>query len=184
MRSRKQTRTRRTRRTRRLRRKQQRGGATPYEIAENVIRKWVAAGNPDAGLQLAGLGLTSLPPLPDGLRVLACSGNQLTELPPLPKSLLILMCNNNELTYLPDLPPKLEVLECNNNKLSALPMLPKSLIALSCFRNNFPEKDFGETIQAYQARLLATPGYIEAQAAAPTMARRRAAVSAWAAFHS
>lgn len=52
--------------------------------------------------------LTSLPKLPNQLKILHCSHNKLTSLSRLPDSLEILFCNNNQLTELPSLPNSLE----------------------------------------------------------------------------
>ena len=79
--------------------------------------------------------LTSLPSLPQTLKKLICTHNQLTSLPPLPNSLKILWCNDNQLTSLPPLPDTLKVLLCQNNQLIFLPNLPESLRELYCSDN-------------------------------------------------
>jgi len=53
-------------------------------------------------LNLYGLALTSLPPLPAQLHALYCYSNQLTSLPQLPAQLLGLNCSDNPLLSFPD----------------------------------------------------------------------------------
>jgi Leucine-rich repeat (LRR) protein len=96
-------------------------------------------------LDLSNLGLSELPPLPDGLTVLRCEMNQLTYLPPLPPTLKVFHCHQNQLTSLPTL-PSLESLSCSHNPIDFLPPLPSSLIALTCMRNRLttlPTLPFG-----------------------------------------
>lgn len=122
-------------------------------------------------LDVYGMQLTSLPPLPANLRELNCGNNNLTELPALPKGLQILNCAENKLTSLPYLPPNLVRLICTNNNLTKLPALPASLRVLECshnklislpklpdltnfdslFGNNFIEP-FRSLVQDYQSR--------------------------------
>jgi len=52
------------------------------------------------------------------------SHNQLSSLPKLPNSLKILYCGHNNLTILPKLPNSLQKLCCWNNQLTSLPDLP------------------------------------------------------------
>ena len=89
----------------------------------------------DRILILSGLGLSEIPPLPEGITILQCEMNQLTSLPTLPSSLTFLSCQENLLTSLPTLPPSLRYLSCSDNLLSSLPSLPSSLIALTCMQN-------------------------------------------------
>jgi Leucine-rich repeat (LRR) protein len=81
-------------------------------------------------LDLSGLGLKTLPPLPDELRTLDCEDNLLQALPePLPRSLLFLECSRNKLTCLPDpLPKHLRAVDCNYNALTELPAVLPSLL--------------------------------------------------------
>ena len=83
-------------------------------------------------LDLSRLGLTELPPIPEGITSLRCSHNPLTSLPRLPSTLEMLYCSYNQLTSLPELPPSLEYLQCSNNELTGLPELPPSLYTLYC----------------------------------------------------
>jgi len=76
-----------------------------------------------------------LPPLPDSLVKLYCSGNYLTDLPPLPARLRVLHCSDNLLTALPELPDGLTDLQCYTNQLTALPELPDGVEELLCFKN-------------------------------------------------
>ncbi len=88
-------------------------------------------------LSCAGIGLETLPTLPESLMYLVCSDNELTdvdEIAALPK-LYRLNCSNNNLTALPDLPERLDELCCWNNKLTTLPALPNSLSNLYCWNN-------------------------------------------------
>ena len=75
----------------------------------------------DGNLDLSSMGLTELPHLPDGLKVLYCYGNQLTELPHLPDELETLWCYNNQLTELPHLPDGLYRFYCSNNPITYPP---------------------------------------------------------------
>ena len=88
----------------------------------------------DGILILSHLGLTELPPLPEGITILRCESNQLTSLPALPSTLQVLACEKNQLTSLPAL-PSLVCLSCSDNPLSSLPSLPFSLRAITCMRN-------------------------------------------------
>ena len=92
-------------------------------------------------LDLSGLGLKILPPLPDGLRMLNCEGNLLETLDGLPRTLISLECGNNRLTALPDtLPPYLYTLNCEDNKLTRLPeVLPDTITHLYADRNRITE---------------------------------------------
>lgn len=131
-----------TKTTKTRKQKKQRGG--DMDEAKRRIDAWKAANDPTKPLQLTGLGLISLPSLPDNLQILMCANNQLTRLPPeLPNELLNLQCGNNRLTQLPELPDTLTSLSCGSNKLIQLPPeLPNKLIELECSENNltsFPE---------------------------------------------
>ncbi|ECO2459224.1 E3 ubiquitin--protein ligase [Salmonella enterica] len=87
-------------------------------------------------LEVSGNQLTSLPPLPPGLQSLWASGNQLTRLPPLPPGLQVLTVSGNQLTSLPTLPPGLQVLTVDGNpQLTSLPALPPELQDLSVSDN-------------------------------------------------
>ena len=132
-----------------------RGEITPLEVATERLNAMV-----NGEVDLIFLRLTSLPPLPNGLKVLRCGMNHLTELPdplpptleilecgenrltslpPLPSTLKILECMGNQLTALPPLPPTLEVLVCTENRLTSLPHLPRTLRHLECDNNPFPQ---------------------------------------------
>lgn len=109
------------------------------EIIENAFNHEVALQRirdcDDRILILSGLGLSEIPPLPEGITILRCEMNQLTSLPTLPSSLTFLSCQENLLTSLPTLPSSLRYLSCSDNLLSSLPSLPSSLISLSCMQN-------------------------------------------------
>jgi hypothetical protein len=100
------------------------------EIALERIRNCV-----NGKLDLSGLGLTLLPPIPEGIIELNCSSNQLTFLQDLPSTLERLYCSNNKLSRLPALPPSLEDIRCSKNLLTTLPKLPPSLAILRCYNN-------------------------------------------------
>jgi len=103
--------------------------------AQRIIDEWVAEGDVNKELLINNLKLTSLPPLPENLKILFCENNNLTELPDLPDTLIDLFCANNKLTSLPTLPANLDTLACINNNLTKIPTLPKKLRGLSCTNN-------------------------------------------------
>jgi Leucine-rich repeat (LRR) protein len=109
------------------------------EEAERRVHAWWSATDVEAMLDLQGLGLDALPPLPLTLRHLNASNNKITTLPKLGKYFLTLSCSNNALVDLPNLPSSLRVLICNNNNLQQLPPLPRTLIHLSCSSNHLKE---------------------------------------------
>ena len=82
-----------------------------------------------------GQDITSLPDLPNGLKVLRCASNELTSLPELPSGLIWLSCGANQLTSLPELPDELGILSCNQNNLTSLPLLPQNLSVITFFEN-------------------------------------------------
>ena len=111
--------------------------------AKARVRKWEADGDTNARLHLHWIGATSalergklqqLPPLPNSVRYLTCSGNSLTTLgSTLPPHLIELNCGDNCLTDLPPLPSTLTKLDCSDNtQLRALPPLPVRLKILLC----------------------------------------------------
>jgi len=122
------------------------------DIAKEIIRNWTS----DA-LDLSNLGLTELPTLPEGLRILYCSNNRLDKLPDtLPNSIRLINCSYNQLTTLPEtLPASLVYLSCSYNRLTHLPdTLPKGLLELYCNNNQItkmPElpPDLLELVCAY-----------------------------------
>lgn len=71
-------------------------------------------------LALSGMGLTSLPPLPEGIMKLDISYNKLKELPVLPKSLQILDVSFNHLTAQPKNNGNLKSINITNNPLAAV----------------------------------------------------------------
>lgn len=82
--------------------------------------------------------LTGLPPLPEGLVELDCAFNKIESLPPLPEGLKDLTCNFNKLSVLPEL-PNLNTLICTTNNLTSLPPLPEGLKILDCGSNPLQE---------------------------------------------
>ena len=103
--------------------------------AQRRIDRWVADGDVEESLIFTFLNLTTLPKLPDNLKVLYCGFNKLKTLPALPNSLEELYCFKNKLTNLPALPNTLRVLKCDYNELVTLPKLPNSLVELHCNHN-------------------------------------------------
>ncbi len=105
------------------------------DIAQQRINEWVENGDEDEILDLGGLELDELPPLPENLRILNCADNRLTFLPDLPTNLTFLNCSWNDLDHLPFLPESLRTLICQHNMFRTLPRLPRNLLRLNC-RNN------------------------------------------------
>lgn len=104
-------------------------------------------------LNVNGLRIHSLPPLPGELKILKCSDTQITELPELPRGLRSLDCSDTPLTSLPELPESLEFLAFVNTRIQILPRLPKDIEFL--LYGNSPlllKVRMGETNQAYRAR--------------------------------
>ena len=89
--------------------------------AMRIISEWMKAKNVNAELNLSGIGLKQLPPVPPGVKKLNISNNDLTELRLLPPSLEELNCSNNKISKISFLPPKLKVLNCSNNALAVYP---------------------------------------------------------------
>ncbi len=80
----------------------------------------------------------SLPPLPQGLKMLSCRYDSLDQLPALPNSLDSIDCSINNITSLPTLPTNLSYLKCGNNNFSTLPALPSTLLTLNCAFTSIP----------------------------------------------
>ena len=100
-----------------------------------VARKGIASGVGWVELNLRNLGLTKLPPIPEGVYGLNLQDNQLTTINTLPDSLRDLNCSKNKLESLPSFPPNLYRFDCRQNRLSALPPLPASLVGFDCGAN-------------------------------------------------
>ena len=86
-------------------------------------------------IDVEGLGLTRLPPLPHNLRILICCRNNLETLPTLPTTLTTLTCDDNILKSLPALPKTLQRLTCSGNFIKEIPELPDSLTVFICYAN-------------------------------------------------
>ena len=93
--------------------------------AENGILNWMKNGNVNAVLDISGLNLRTLPPLPDNLKKLKAGKNALTSIPEnhLPVTLEEIDLACNQLTSLPESLPisQLKLLNAADNKLSKLP---------------------------------------------------------------
>ena len=81
-------------------------------------------------LNLDGNSLIRLPELPAGLEMLSADENQLTKLPVLPDSLHALSVSHNQIEQLPRLPPQLMLCQANGNRLQSLGELPPNLAKL------------------------------------------------------
>ena len=101
----------------------------------NEAKRYIASMGASGQLRLSNMGLTRLPELPRGVKVLLCDRNYLTELPVLPRGLKVLVCDHNQLTSLPTLPEGLEDLHCAFNQIIFLPRLPSTLKRLICNNN-------------------------------------------------
>lgn len=110
-------------------------GTLKLNNAISIIKKWKDRNNVEEQLNLGGLNLKTLPPLPNNVKILNISFNQLRTLPRLPDSLKLLFCTHNKLTSLPSLPNSLNSLYCSVNKLTSLPTLPNTLDSLYCDHN-------------------------------------------------
>lgn len=116
------------------------GGLKGGNRREAVIRlnRWLEQGSLDEPLLLSGLQLTSLPRLPNSLRVLHAQNNRLSQLPEsLPSSMLALYVQGNPLNSLPaDLPASLQDLDARDCRLLELPSnLPVTLQFLDASNN-------------------------------------------------
>jgi hypothetical protein len=133
------------------------------KYAEERAKRIIKNMKPDGKIDFSSMGLTSVPPLPEGVRELKIKGTHIRELPVLPDTLEVLeLERNDELTSLPPLPPhlrvlkfpvcsvrelpsplppELEILDCGYNQLSELPELPPSLRELSCDGFRFSRED-------------------------------------------
>ncbi len=102
------------------------------------IKAWVKENDPEEPLDLAGLNLKQLPPLPAGVRSLMASDNELTCLPgELPAALAHLDVSNNLLEFLPaSWPTGLQCIQADNNRLGSLPStFPDALTELYASHN-------------------------------------------------
>jgi E3 ubiquitin-protein ligase SlrP len=90
-------------------------------------------------LDLHGLFLRELPPLPDRLRRLDCSHNLLRRVPEFPASMEALVLSGNPLDAWPVLPPRLESLEIARCRLTDMGALPRSLYHLNIGHNRIAQ---------------------------------------------
>lgn len=98
---------------------------------ENGILNWMKNENANAVLDISGLNLRTLPPLPDNLKKLKAGKNALTSIPEnhLPVTLEAIDIHGNQLTSLPESLPtsQLKLLNAANNKLTKLPQIAYNL---------------------------------------------------------
>ena len=109
-----------TRRVKKLRGGNQYGPDTP-----ELMRRLQNIQNNE--LDVGGLNITSLPPLPPTLTHLDVSGTQLTSLPALPPTLNSLHAYETNITSLPPLPPTLTILDVSHTNIRTLPNIPPGL---------------------------------------------------------
>lgn len=130
------------------------------DIVLSRIEEWISKENVKATLNLDGLGLEDIPPVPENVERLNVDGNKikylrLDQLPQkittlyirtngleriewLPETLIDLNASNNVLTELPPLPPKLIALDISYNNMMTLPNIPRRLDLLYCWGNPMP----------------------------------------------
>lgn len=115
------------------------GEAQGERRAEALARvdAWCAGRMAPMPLDLSGLGLTSLPPLPGGVTELRAGNNRLRQLPPLPAGLKHLQVTHNRLAELPErLPDSPEYVDAGGNVLTHLPEpMPRHLKKLFLSEN-------------------------------------------------
>lgn len=92
-------------------------------IAVGRIKTWLASGDTSQALDLAGLSLTCLPPLPEQLKKLNAANNKLVYLPENLPRLVALDVSDNALTRLPQALPTatLKLLNVSCNELANVP---------------------------------------------------------------
>ncbi|WP_395755537.1 NEL-type E3 ubiquitin ligase domain-containing protein (plasmid) [Edwardsiella ictaluri] len=104
--------------------------AAPPEEAEDrakTVRELRHCLRYNTRLDVSNTKLTSLPPLPTGLKRLDVSGTGLTSLPPLPSKLQKLDISNTPMPRLPSLPSRLQRLDVSNTHLANLPEIIANL---------------------------------------------------------
>ncbi|XJQ34360.1 NEL-type E3 ubiquitin ligase domain-containing protein (plasmid) [Edwardsiella ictaluri] len=104
--------------------------AAPPEEAEDrakTVRELRHCLRYNTRLDVSNTKLTSLPPLPTGLKRLDVSGTGLTSLPPLPSKLQRLDISNTPMPRLPSLPSRLQRLDVSNTHLANLPEIIANL---------------------------------------------------------
>lgn len=114
--------------------------------AKNRIDKWIKKNDKSAKLDLSGLGLTVLPPLPDGIKCIDVSQNKLKFLPESINDCVEIYCWDNEIESLQSFKkcktmwcfknkiksvhelPECELFDGRDNVIKCLPPLPKALV--------------------------------------------------------
>jgi hypothetical protein len=84
------------------------------------IQTWIATGNTVTPLDLRGLDIHTLPPLPETLHHLYCGNGDLASIPSLPRALLSLNLTNCFVNFIPTLPPKLMILNVEGIPLKTI----------------------------------------------------------------
>ena len=84
------------------------------------IQTWIACADTAKTLDLRGLDIHTMPPLPHELHHLYCGDGPLVSIPLFPPALISLTIWACDVTFLPTLPPKLLVLHCENIPLKEI----------------------------------------------------------------
>jgi len=84
------------------------------------IQTWIARGDTADTLDLRGLDIHTVPPLPEDLRHFYCGNGPLASIPALPPSLISLTIWACDVAFLPTLPPNLNVIHCENIPLKEI----------------------------------------------------------------
>jgi len=128
--------------------------------AQEIIDRWLIRSDPADPLDLQQVEETVLPPIPEGVRILAMNNSFVTELPQLPSTLRRLSCyytriqtisnlpeglthliayGNRRLVEIVSLPDSLQELDVYFCGLTKLPPLPRNLVTLNCRDNHLTE---------------------------------------------
>lgn len=128
--------------------------------AQEIIDRWLIRSDPAEPLDLQMVEETVLPPIPEGVRILAMNNSGVTELPQLPSTLRRLSCyytriqtisnlpeglthliayGNRRLVEIVSLPDSLQELDVYFCGLTKLPALPRNLVTLNCRDNRLTE---------------------------------------------
>lgn len=107
--------------------------------AYKKIAEWTAANNLTMRLNLSGLNLRSLPPIPDTVTDLCCGNVNLEYIADssIPSKLIIFNCTNSpKLKKLPILPNTVSIINIKESGITELPLLPTNLITLLMDKTN------------------------------------------------
>jgi hypothetical protein len=129
-------------------------------VDQRTFKDLVAGWRPSSlsrRIELSNCGLTSLPPMPEGVHILVLNGNRIADWRHMPAALEALDAGGNSLSRVPEnlpgslrelrlaenaigelpanLPESLTVLDVSDNALTVLPALPETLEKLTVNRN-------------------------------------------------